>query len=255
MVDLLADLDSIAYDRHGDLLRDLAAQYKRHLLTKMSETDLLRLLRLRGGEIARGVQAQMQQHLKEPAAPSARLEITRGFSALRPYSFSALAGEMPTDFRVPLRDKASIARRFFSGFNRCLYRLQKFDSDAERKLAVILDRGATKWMRPTWAQLQLVYRLGTDEREYVPDFIVETCAQLLIIEVKALRSMQDVDVLAKRDAAVAWCDLASDHAKQHDDKPWRYVLIPHDAVAENMTLDGWFAPTVSASEAADLSTS
>lgn len=238
LVDLLADLDSIAYDRHGDLLRHLAVQYKRHILLRMSEADLLRLLSLRGGEVARGIQAQMHEHLIEPAASGARLEITRGFTTLRPYSFSAVAGEMPIDFRVPPPAKANIARSFFGGFSRCLYRLQKFDSDAERRLAVILDRDANKWMRPTWAQLQLVYRLGTDEREYVPDFIAEIDAKMLIVEVKALRSMQDVDVLAKRDAAMAWCDFASAHATPHGGKPRHYVLIPHDAVVENMTLEG-----------------
>jgi type III restriction enzyme len=31
---------------------------------------------------------------------------------------------------------------------------------------------------------------------------------------------------------------ASEHAAGHGGKPWRYVLMPHDAVAENMSLDG-----------------
>ena len=46
------------------------------------------------------------------------------------------------------------------------------------------------------------------------------------------------DVLAKRDAAVKWCQHASAHALTCGGKPWKYVLIPHDVVAENMTLAG-----------------
>ncbi|WP_155834705.1 hypothetical protein [Leptolyngbya sp. PCC 6406] len=38
--------------------------------------------------------------------------------------------------------------------------------------------------------------------------------------------------------AVAWCQHASDYMQQHGGKLWRYVLIPHDAIAENMTLTG-----------------
>ena len=38
--------------------------------------------------------------------------------------------------------------------------------------------------------------------------------------------------------AVRWCHQASDHARSHSGKPWTYVLIPHDAIAGNMTLDG-----------------
>ncbi|HYV50106.1 MAG TPA: hypothetical protein VFA20_34860, partial [Myxococcaceae bacterium] len=46
------------------------------------------------------------------------------------------------------------------------------------------------------------------------------------------------EVQAKRDAAMEWCGYASDHAATYNGKPWRYVLIPHDEIAENMTLSG-----------------
>jgi type III restriction enzyme len=45
-------------------------------------------------------------------------------------------------------------------------------------------------------------------------------------------------VLAKRDAAVNWCKQASDYASSYGGKPWRYVLIPHNLIASNMTLAG-----------------
>ena len=48
--------------------------------------------------------------------------------------------------------------------------------------------------------------------------------------------MTDADVLSKRDAAVAWCQHAGQHAMQNGGKPWRYALIPHDVIAQNMTL-------------------
>lgn len=42
----------------------------------------------------------------------------------------------------------------------------------------------------------------------------------------------------QKKAAENWCKLASDHTVENGGKPWRYVLIPHDAIAENMTLVG-----------------
>lgn len=45
-------------------------------------------------------------------------------------------------------------------------------------------------------------------------------------------------VLDKKDAALQWCRHASNHARTHGGKPWTYVLIPHDVIAENMTLKG-----------------
>ncbi len=50
--------------------------------------------------------------------------------------------------------------------------------------------------------------------------------------------MTDAEVLAKRDAAVKWCKQASDFAGSYGGKAWQYLLIPHDAIAENMTLAG-----------------
>jgi type III restriction enzyme len=50
--------------------------------------------------------------------------------------------------------------------------------------------------------------------------------------------MTDPEVLAKRDVAVLWCRRASVHASTYGGKPWTYVLIPHDAIAENMTVAG-----------------
>jgi len=59
-----------------------------------------------------------------------------------------------------------------------------------------------------------------------------------MMETKAADAMADVDVQAKRDAAVRWCAHASDYAKTQGGKPWRYVLMPHDVVSDNMTLAG-----------------
>jgi type III restriction enzyme len=46
------------------------------------------------------------------------------------------------------------------------------------------------------------------------------------------------DVIAKQDVAVEWCRRATEHAASYEGKPWTYVLIPHDAIAENMTIEG-----------------
>ena len=58
-----------------------------------------------------------------------------------------------------------------------------------------------------------------------------------MLEPKARNQMKDDDVRAKRDAAVAWCQRATDHSTTSGGKPWSYALIPHDAIAENWSLD------------------
>lgn len=48
--------------------------------------------------------------------------------------------------------------------------------------------------------------------------------------------MTALDVLAKKNAAVLWRTPAMTHAESNGGKPWKYVLIPHNVMAENMTL-------------------
>jgi hypothetical protein len=60
--------------------------------------------------------------------------------------------------------------------------------------------------------------------------------QQVVLEPKAANQMTDADVLAKRDVAVVWCQRASAHASGCGGKPWQYVLISHDVIAENMSL-------------------
>ncbi len=44
-------------------------------------------------------------------------------------------------------------------------------------------------------------------------------------------------MIAKKAVAVQWCRHASQHASSYNGKAWRYVLIPHDVIAENITLE------------------
>jgi type III restriction enzyme len=62
----------------------------------------------------------------------------------------------------------------FGGFQRCLYAIQKFRSDSERKLAIILDREALIWLKPARGQFQMYYQLDADHLEYQPDFVAQT---------------------------------------------------------------------------------
>jgi type III restriction enzyme len=231
----LVDFDDIAYDDHADLLYDLAGQTVRHFRSRLSEDDTRKVLRCHQREIARFIHAQMQDHYWE-AEVEHEVKISRGFTELKPSAYTTSATEPPLDYRRSPDDKSNMAKYLFGGFQRCLYPVQKFQSEAERKLAVILERDAMKWFKPARGQFQIFYKSGVDHPEYQPDFVAETPDCIYMLEPKMASQMQDVEVLAKRDVAVTWCRQASDYAASYGGKPWKYVLIPHDAIAENMTL-------------------
>ncbi len=188
-------------------------------------------------DIAAFIHAQMQQHWFEEAA-GYEVKISKGFTELKPSAYSYAVAEPPADYWISPQDKSNMGRYLFGGFQRYLYPVQKFESDAERKLAVILEREAQKWFRPAKGQFQIYYRDGANHREYQPDFVAETDTTIYMLEPKMRKEMADAVVLTKKAVAVSWCANASTHALAHGGKPWRYLLIPHDAIAENMTLVG-----------------
>jgi type III restriction enzyme len=233
----LIDFDDVSYDEHADLLYDLAGQLVAHLRSYLSEDDARNVLIYHQKQLAAFIHAQMQAHHWEKAAGYDTV-VSKGFSELKRSAHTVRDGEPVSDFRQTVADKSRIAQMLFGGFQRCLYDLQKFQSDPERKLAVILDREALKWFRPVQGQFQIIYKRGVDHPEYVPDFVAETDDGIYMLEPKARNEMTDAEVLAKRDAAVQWCAYATGHALRNGGKPWTYALIPHDAIAENMTLAG-----------------
>ena len=58
----------------------------------------------------------------------------------------------------------------------------------------------------------------------------------LLIETKKAADVQTDEVPTKARADAAWCAHASAYAATTGSKPWRYLLIPDDAVVVNATL-------------------
>jgi type III restriction enzyme len=232
----LMDFDDIDYGKHADLLYALASQTVTHFRAYLSEEEIEKILWRHQKEIAAFIHAQMQEHYWEDEEVEYEVVISKGFTELKASAYTASATEDPLDFKVSPKDKSNMAKYLFGGFKKCLYPVQKFDAEGERILAVILDREADKWFKPAKGQFQIFYKLGADHPEYQPDFVAETADAIYMLEPKARNKMDDPDVLAKKEAAVKWCKNATDYATKHGGKPWHYRLIPHDTIAENMSI-------------------
>ncbi|MUV13366.1 type III restriction endonuclease subunit R [Lysobacter sp. HX-5-24] len=235
IVHALIDFDDVDYFTHADLLYELASQMVQHLNGYLSDTEVVSVLDRDRRLIAKEIHAQMMLHFFEDAAEF-EVQVSRGFTELKPCNYTVTAGQPPRHYRETVDDVGRIKQMLFGGFKKCLYQLQKFDSDTERRFAVILERDAIKWFKPAKGQFQIYYKLGTEQPEYVPDFVVETAAAILMVETKRRDDLQTPEVKAKAEAAARWCKHASDYAATVGGKPWKYLLIPHDEVAENKTL-------------------
>lgn len=235
IVSALMDFDDISYDLHADLLYDLAAQSVRHFQVYLTDEQVRNVLRVYQKHIANLIHVQMQSAYWEDAVEY-DVVVSQGFVELKQSAYSADRDEAPLDFRQSPADKSNMQRYLFGGFARCLYPVQKFQSDAERRLAVILDRDALKWFKPARGQFQIYYQDGAEQREYVPDFVAEDAEGVYMLEPKASDETDDKVVLAKQAAAQLWCARASRHAETYGGKRWRYALISHNVINESMAL-------------------
>lgn len=131
-------------------------------------------------------------------------------------------------------DKRNIRRYAFTGFKKSYYAVNSFDSDDERRMAIVLeeDPDVLKWIKPPLNQMGIFYKPGA---QYTPDFLVETKNEKFMIEVKGADSLTDVDVLQKKHEGEEWCKYAS--MTDADGKKWHYRLIDGGKIQTGSSLN------------------
>ncbi|MBN2340731.1 MAG: DEAD/DEAH box helicase family protein [Deltaproteobacteria bacterium] len=233
----LIDFDDICYDDHADLLYHLAEQVVTHFTKQFSKEDEVRNILLHyQQQISSSIHSQMQHNAYEEDVEY-EVIVSRGYSQVNAQAFAMDAAEKIRHFDTPIDNKSDIRKMIFGGFEKCLYPQQKFDSDPERRFAAILEKDPTvlKWFKPGKNVFKIAYAPNHD---YEPDFVVETSTEKLMCEPKRADQLKDETVIAKANAAAKWCTHASDHEQKHNGKPWRYLLIPHDVIGDNATVEG-----------------
>ena len=233
----LIDKPDVDYSTHSDLLYKLAAQVVGRLRSYLGDEDqVVKVLVQHQGQLIELVYAQMRS--RQYVAPvEYEVQVSKGFTTLKSTSFDAVATETARHFRNAVEEKLLIKGMSFTGFERCLYPIQKFDSDAERRFSVVLedDKSVEKWFKPAVGQ----FRIHLQDGDYEPDFVIETATAKYLAETKRSGELTDSDVLAKAEAAVTWCKNATGHEmKEGSGKPWHYLLIPDNGINSTMTLAG-----------------
>lgn len=237
----LIDKDIIDYETHAELLYKIAGQVVNHIKSYLTDPkDQANVCLCHGRDIATFILNQMMKHRFETPTEY-RVDITRGFTSLRPQNYSSSKNK-PRDFRDPAIPLSDTRKYVFGGFGKCCFHFQRFDSDPERQLAVMLDSAeettVQRWMKPAENQFQIEYESG---RRYNPDFVVETDSKFLIIEVKAKNELSDPVVMSKTDATKKWISYANQITKGAGKKEWLYILVPHDEIKPSSTLAGIMA--------------
>ena len=233
----LIDYNDICYDQHSTLLYKLSGQMVEHLKDYLKDDDAVKnVLQYHRRMLVELIHKQMQKHFHQNHA-GFDVHTAAGYTTLRPGSGTVAAGETARNFRDPVEQRIMIRGMLFGGFAKCLYPAQKFDSDTERRFSVVLenDDEVQKWFKPNPGNFQ-IHLPG--EASYEPDFVVETRTAKFICEPKAANEIDSAEVNTKAAAATQWCQYATEHEGRNGGKPWRYLLIPHDVILDNKTLQG-----------------
>lgn len=234
----LINFSEIDYDTNADLLHKLARQAVAELESNIKDgEDIKKVVFQWRGLIASRVYNQMMQHfrLHEPEYIKPNV---RPFTRIEDWNFTILLNAGRKDYRDENFPAVQVPKFVFRGFEKSCHFEYKFDSRTEQTFSFILenDKEVIKWLRPAPNQFR-IYWLHNN-RIYEPDFIAETEDCIYMIEVKAANEIQDPEVQAKAQAAVKYCNYATEYTAEYGGKPWKYVLIPHDKVAKNNSFKG-----------------
>lgn len=241
LVARLIDFPEVDYDAHAAILYDLAEQAVVSTRNRFGgdEDQTRSVIRGHAKAMAENIFSQMKQNMWREQT-NYRVSLASAFGELRPQAFESAGTGFIRDLKSPPDQKQEIKKYIFTGFSKGCYQYTKFDSDPERKLAVVLEKDASVrlWMKPGPNQFKI---FDTSGSPYQPDFVVETDTAKLIIEVKRLSDMKDPEVLRKADAASLWSHIATQVCIPRGEKPWSYLLVPETDVQENFTIAGLVA--------------
>jgi type III restriction enzyme len=237
LVSELLNQPEIDYDEQTDLLFQLTGQAVSHFGSYLDEKEVQNVVVYHKRAIAEQIYSQMMQYfyVEEPEYEDARVY---PFVGIEDHHFEKLTEDRIHDFKETITPTSAIPSKVFVGFQKACHLKYKFDSKTEKDFSSLLetDGDVVKWMRPARKQFTIHYARNT--KRYEPDFVAETIDAIYMVETKSRRDMENEDVIKKSEAALKYCSDATSYTTTNGGKPWKYLLIPHDAVLHNMSFDG-----------------
>jgi type III restriction enzyme len=236
IVNELINFPEIDYDNQADLLFKLAGQAVEKFRSYLVEDNVTNVTQYHKREIGDYIYAQMMSHFYYETPGFVKTTV-RPFTKIEEHNFSKYTEDNIYHYTQTITPTNSIPAKVFSGFKKACHNLYKFDSKTEKDFAWILedDKPVLKWLRPAEKQFHVYW--NHNSRRYHPDFVVETGSAIYMVETKKESDVDSSDVQEKARAAVQYCAHATEFTTRNGGKPWKYVLIPHNAVKINMSVD------------------
>ena len=225
----LMDKSDIDYGTQADLLYKLANQMLERLNSYLNGQEVENVMLYYRNDIVDFIYQQMKEHFYIVEPPFLQPKVFP-FTRIEEHNYAKLEKDKILNYSDTIVP-SEIRDKIFTGFKRALHTYYKFDSNTEKKLAMLLEDDTTvlRWLRPAKKQFNIYWdRTNSEKGRYEPDFVVESDINIYLVETKARRDMTSSEVEKKKNAALIYCNYATEYNLEHGKKPWKYVLIPHD---------------------------
>jgi len=236
IVNELINYPEIDYDAVSDLLFKLAGQAVDKFKSYLVDDNIINVVQYHIKEIGRFIYSQLMGNFY-CETPEYEEPIVRPYTKIEEHNFAKYTKDSIYDYKETITPTSDIPTKVFSGFIKSCHNLYKFDSKTEKDFSILLenDTAVIKWLRPAYNQFYIYW--DHNSKRYHPDFVVETNDTIYMAETKKESDIQSQEVQDKKIAALQYCTHASTFTIQNGGKPWKYLLIPHNAVLLNMSFD------------------
>jgi len=236
IVNELINFPEIDYDDQAEFLFKLASEAVAKFRIYLADDKMMNVVQFHKKEVGRYIYSQMMEHFYCDT-PAFEEPVVKPFSRIEEHNLAKYTKDSIHHYTETILPTNAIPSKVFSGFKKACHKFYKFDSKTEKDFAIILeqDSDVMKWLRPAQKQFKIYWKHNS--RQYHPDFVAETRDAIYMIETKKEGDIETADVQEKTQAALLYCKNATDFTTRNGGKPWKYVLIPHNAVMTNMSFE------------------
>ena len=241
IVNELINYPEVDYDRDAKFLFKLANQaIVKFKANGLSDDDIDNVIQNKKRELGSYIYAQLMDNFEYEPPTFEEIEVLP-FEAIVQHNNEKIKSDAVEHYTTTIDPTSDIPKKLFMGFKKSCHDRYKFGSKTEKDFATILenDKAVLKWLRPAPKQFKIYWEHNS--REYEPDFVVESKDCIYLVKTKMRKDIGGLEVQSKARAALQYCQNATRFTTQNGGKPWKYVLIPHDAVLLNASFDALMA--------------
>ena len=249
LVERLRAKPEIDYSSHRGVIVPLLKELCAHFTAEFGDEGMKNIVMMHRNALADCIYEQMLRHMvRHDGLFVEEIVGVNGVNLPSFYHCSPKNNRNMHNEGFDSKKDGAITGILFTGAKKGVFGEFKVDSFPELIFAksVDTDSKVKNWLRPAPRQFDLTYSHG---KQYEPDFVVETESDIYLVEIKRRDEVDDSDVLAKKERAVAYCALATAWARANGYKPWTHLFIPDDEVKANRMLDDYVKPFTATSVA------